>query len=300
LLLGGGLLVFAFVVQDLTCQRTWINLRFAAKGNFPLLFLLIAFFRFFILSTSYIIPQYLTAVQNFRAIEIGSVLMWIALPQFLIAPAVATILRFVDARITAALGFALIGFACFMGAELTQAWAGDDFLPSQIIQALGQSLGLTSIIWFFFQHLDSREVLTFGAVLQTGRLFGAELGTAFIQTFVRMREQMYSNLVGLHVTTGSFATQHRLQDYAHAMTARSVGQAEANARATALLARSVQVQANVLAYIDGFMVIGFAVIGVLLTMLLPAAAAQTLGTRTRRESGEHGLIRLPLEVWRQS
>jgi DHA2 family multidrug resistance protein len=49
--------------------------------------------------------------------------------------------------------------------------------------------------------------------------------------------------------------------------ARSVGPIEADARATALLAHSVQVQANVLAYIDGFMVIGFAVIGVLLLML---------------------------------
>ena len=52
------------------------------------------------------------------------------------------------------------------------------------------------------------------------------------------------------------------------MAGRSVGQPDADARATALLAHSVQIQANVLAYIDGFMIIGFAVIGVLLLMLL--------------------------------
>jgi DHA2 family multidrug resistance protein len=117
-------------------------------------------------------------------------------------------------------------------------------------------------------HVKLSEILTYGAVLQTGRLFGAELGSAFIQTFVRVREQMYSNLAGLHVATGSFATDQRLQGYALAVTSRSNGQVEANARATALLAHSVQVQAYVLAYIDGFMVIGFAIIGVLLLMLL--------------------------------
>jgi DHA2 family multidrug resistance protein len=111
-------------------------------------------------------------------------------------------------------------------------------------------------------------VFTFGAVLQCGRLFGAQLGAAFIQTFVRMREQVYSNLVGLHVTAGSVATSQRLQDYAHAVNARSVGPAEASERATALLAHSVQTQAYVLAYIDGFMVIGFAAIVVLLMMLI--------------------------------
>ena len=267
LLLGGGILLVAFVAQELTGRRPWINLRFAAKGNFPLLFLFLAFYRFVILSTTYIIPQYLTTVQNYRAIEVGGVLKWIALPQFLIAPVVATVLRFVDSRLTAALGFALVGCACFMAGELTQAWAGDDFLPSQILQALGQTFGLTSLLWFNLKHLDTAEIFTFGAILQTGRLFGAEVGTAFIETFVRLREQVYSNLVGLHVSTGSFATDLRLQDYARAVTARSIGPAEANARATALLARSVAAQANVLAYIDGFMVIGFAVIGMLLLML---------------------------------
>ena len=48
-------------------------------------------------------------MQNYRAIEIGGVLMWIALPQFLTAPLVAIILRFVEPRITLAFGFALVG-----------------------------------------------------------------------------------------------------------------------------------------------------------------------------------------------
>jgi DHA2 family multidrug resistance protein len=268
LLLGGGLLLIAFVVHELTCPRPWINLRYAVRGNIPLLFLLITFFRFTILSTSYIIPQFLTTVQNYRAIEVGGVLIYIALPQFLLAPMVATLLRFVEPRLPLAFGFALIGCGCFMAGQLTRDWAGDDFLPSQIVQAFGQSLGLTSLVWFFLKHLEPSEALTFGAVLQTGRLFGAQLGAAFIQTFVRVREQVYSNLVGLHVTPGSFATNQRLQEFAQAVTGRSLGQPEATKRATALLANSVQVQANVLAFIDGFMVIGFAVIGVLLVMLV--------------------------------
>jgi DHA2 family multidrug resistance protein len=268
LLLGGGLLLVAFVVNELLIDRPWLNLRFVVRGNIPLILLFISFFRIVVLSTGYIIPQYLTTVQNYRAMEIGGVLVWIALPQFLLAPIVATILRFLDARLLMALGFALVGSACIIGGRLTHDWAGDDFLPSQMIQAVGQSLGLTSLIWFTLKHLEPSEALTLGAMIQTARLFGAQLGAAFVQTFLRVREQVYSNLIGLHVTTGSLLTHQRLEDYAHAVGGRSVGQAEANARATALLARSVQVQANVLAYIDGFLALGFAVIGALLLMLL--------------------------------
>jgi MFS transporter, DHA2 family, multidrug resistance protein len=268
LLLGGALMLIVFVVHELTYKRPWINLRFAASGNFPLLFFFISFFRFVILSTSYIIPQYLTTVQNYRAIEVGGVLKWVALPQFLSAPAVATVLRFIDARWTMALGFAMVGCACFMAGQLTDNWIGEDFLPSQLLQAVGQSFGLTSLIWFSIKHLEPSEIFTFGAVLQTGRLFGAQLGSAFVQTFVRTREQTYSNLIGLHVNAGSLLTNQRLEDYAKAIASRSVGDPQAAARATALLAHAVQGQAYVLAYIDGFMVLGFAVIGALLLMLL--------------------------------
>jgi MFS transporter, DHA2 family, multidrug resistance protein len=268
LLLGGALLLVAFVVHELTYKRPWINLRFAAAGNMPLLLLFIAFFRFIILSTSYIIPQYLTTVQNYRAVEIGGVLKWVALPQFLSAPFVATVLRFVDARLLMALGFAMVGCACFMAGQLTHEWVGEDFLRSQLVQAVGQSFGLTSLVWFALKHLEPSEIFTFGAILQTGRLFGAQLGSAFVQTFVRTREQTYSNLIGLHVNAGSLLTDQRLEQYAKAVAGRSVGDPEAAARATALLARAVQNQAYVLAYIDGFMVLGFAVFGALLLMLL--------------------------------
>jgi DHA2 family multidrug resistance protein len=278
LLLGGILLLAAFVIHELSHPRPWINVRFAISGNMPFLLLFISFFRFVLLSTSYIIPQYLTTVQNYRAIEIGGVLKWIALPQFLTAPVVATILRFVDARFVMALGFALVGCACFMAGQLTHDWVGEDFLPSQLTQAVGQSFALTSLVWFALKHLRPAEIFTFGAVLQTGRLFGAQLGTAFVQTFVRTREQIYSNLIGLHINTGSLLTDQRLDEYTRAVAGRSIGQPEAAARATALLARSVQNQAYVLAYIDGFMVLGFAVIGALLLMMLlrdPPAIDQT-------------------------
>ena len=267
LLVAGAILVAAFVARELTLVNPWLDLHFIVRRAFPLLALFIVLFRFIILSTSYIIPQYLATIQNYRALETGDVLLWIALPQLLIAPVVATVLRFVDARVPMALGFAMVGCACFMAGQLTHDWASYDFLPSQLLQAVGQSFALTSVVWFILKHQDLKQILTFGAVLQTARLFGGELGVGFIQTFLRVREQMYSNLVGLHVVAGSHATEQRLQHYASAIGSRSVGTAQASARATALLAHSVQNQANVLSYIDGFMLLGFAALGALLLML---------------------------------
>jgi MFS transporter, DHA2 family, multidrug resistance protein len=215
--------------------------------------LLLAGFRFIILSTAYIIPTYLQVVQNYRELQVGSVLLWIALPQLLIVLPLGWVLTRVDGRWVLALGALLICIACLMATNLTDQWATDDFLPSQILQALGQSFALTALIVLAVKSMNPGDVLTIGALLQTSRLFGGEIGTAFMQTTVRVREQVHSNLIGLHVDSLGGQTADRLAAYRNAIGAHTSDLAAATARATSLLGSAVAKQAAVLSHIDGFL-----------------------------------------------
>jgi DHA2 family multidrug resistance protein len=253
LLLAGGLITAAFVSREFWTPLPFLNLGKLLRGNLLLLMVLLAGFRFIILSTAYIIPTYLQTVQNFRELQVGSVLLWIALPQLVIALPLANLLRQMDARWILALGSALIGVACWIATGLTSEWATVDFLPSQILQALGQSFALTALLALIIRSINPADALAIGCMLQISRLFGGELGTAFMQTFVRVREQIHSNLVGLHVDGGSGLTIDRLQVYGSAVAAHTADLAQASGRAAKLLATTVAQQAAVLSYIDGFM-----------------------------------------------
>ena len=123
----------------------------------------------------------------------------------------------VDARWVLAFGAILIGIASLMGTALTQDWATDDFLPSQVLQAVGQSFALTAVVVLAVRSMSPADVLTIGTLLQTSRLFGGEIGTAFMQTFVRVREQVHSNLIGLHVDSLGGQTADRLAAYRNAV-----------------------------------------------------------------------------------
>jgi DHA2 family multidrug resistance protein len=193
-------------------------------------------------------------------------------PQFLLVPLIATLLRWIDPRLILALGLWCVGLACFMASDLTRDWATDDFLASQVLQAFGQSAALISLVLFAVRHLRPADAVTFGVVLQTARLLGGEAGNAFMQTYVRVREQVDSNLLGLHVMSGDVDTADRLAAYANAIAARSDGVAGASARAASLLVQAIRNQANVLSYRDGFIVVAFAVIVMLLltALLRPA------------------------------
>jgi DHA2 family multidrug resistance protein len=267
LLLAGGLLTLLFIVRELVAERPFLNVRLLVRGNLPLLMLLLAGYRFIILSTAYIIPNYLQSVQNFRELQVGSVLLWIALPQLLIVYPLAGLLRRVDARWVVAFGTLVIGVACLMGTDLTSQWATEDFLPSQILQAIGQSFALTGLIVLIVRSVNPADALTIGALLQVSRLFGGEIGTAFMQTFVRVREQVHSNLIGLHVENIAGLTTDRLAEYQGAIGAHTADLATAGQQAAKLLGTAVTQQASVLSYIDGFLA---AAVGAFVCLLLLA------------------------------
>jgi MFS transporter, DHA2 family, multidrug resistance protein len=253
LLSSGGLITLAFVLRELWTPRPFLNIRVIVRENLPALLALLSGFRFIILSTAYIIPTYLQNVQNFRELQVGAVLLWIALPQIILVLPLAALLRRVDARWILALGTILIGVACLMGTDLTSQWATDDFLPSQILQAIGQSFALTALVVLVVQSIHPADALTIGSLLQISRLFGGEIGTAFMQTFVRVREQVHSNLIGLHVDGLATSTIDRIATYRGAVSARTADIGEATEKATKLLEGAVAQQAAVLSYIDGFL-----------------------------------------------
>jgi DHA2 family multidrug resistance protein len=154
-----------------------------------------------------------------------------------------------------------------MATLLTQDWATDDFLPSQILQAIGQSFALTAVVALAVKSMNPADVLTIGTLFQTTRLFGGEIGTAFMQTFVRVREQVHSNLIGLHVDSLGGMTADRLAAYRNAMGVHTSDVGVAAARATSLLGAAVAKQAAVLSYIDGFLA---AAVGAFVCLLLTA------------------------------
>jgi DHA2 family multidrug resistance protein len=264
LLAGGGILATAFLVREMTASRPFLNLRILLRGNLPLLMIALAGFRFIILSTAYIIPTYLQSVQSFRELQVGRVLLWIALPQLLLVVPVAVLLGKIDGRLVLAAGSALIGIACLMASLVTSVWSTGDFLPSQVLQAVGQSLALTALVVLVVRSTIPAEALTIGCLLQISRLFGGEIGTTFMQTFVRTREQVHSNFIGLHIQQGAALSVERLADYAAQLSSRGAESGLASSQALSLLKSAVATQADVLAYADGFAAAAVAALGCLI------------------------------------
>ncbi len=286
LLLAAGIMLAALVIHELTAPHPWLDPHVPFRWPLPLLLLLIAILRLTIQSTAVLIPYYLGGVRGFRALQIGGTLIWIALPQLLTCLIAAWLLRRFDPRLTAGLGMCLVGLACMLVAwTLTPEWGSDQFLVSQLLQALGQSLALSGVVFNGVLHLRLQDALSFGATLQIARLIGGEVGAALITTWDRVREQRASNLIGLHVQKGALDVQHRLAAYQHVLNLHGYPAAAA----PAVLGNVVRVMATTQSCIDGFVLVAVvAALGLTLFVLIVPPPPQGPASHEpffRRKSG---------------
>lgn len=267
-LAAGLLLVAAFFVNEALVQYPLVHLPVLRRANIAIPALLIAVYGFGSQATAFVLPDYLTRIQGLRALQIGDVLNWIALPQFLIIPLVALALRRIDARLLLSIGFALIAIGSWMDTELTHDWANHDFLASQVVEAVGLAIGITALVTFAVANITPPQAAAIAATIQTARLLGIELGTAFIQTFVRVREQVHSNYIGQHVSAGSDVVERVTTTLANIFAERANNMGLETSQGFAAAGRFVQREAFVLAYIDGFWIVAWVLAAAPLLILL--------------------------------
>jgi DHA2 family multidrug resistance protein len=270
MLASAAFLIIAAAIRRWRSPNPLVNIPFLGQRNLLILFTSLFALRFVILAIVLLVPAFLGAIQGYRPLETGHVLMWVAAPQVIVGLVGAWLMRRVDGRLMLAVGFATVAVACLLNTQLTSAWVGDNFSTSQLVIALGLSFIFVAVIGSLIQTLAETgalarpfDVLTFSACNHCIRIFGGEVGAAFMQHFIAVREKVHSNLIGLHVEAGNWLTDERLRLLTGGVSSNSTGMDEAQRRSAALLGGQVRQQAYTLAYMDGFMIIAWVCVGVI-------------------------------------
>jgi MFS transporter, DHA2 family, multidrug resistance protein len=267
LIISGSFLLLMTVIRRLRMPNPLINFRFLIRRNTLLLGVILIFFRFVMLATVVTIPSYLSSVKGYLPLQTGPVMLWVGLPQCICGLLAMYLLKYIDARLILTVGFGLVAVACLMNAHLSSAWSGANFWLSQEIMAIGLAFAFNAMVGAIILEVVNTgafsrpiEVLTFAGYFQTVRLFGGQIGVAFMQHFISVREQFHSNILGLGVQLGQQATNQRLLGLSAGMLSHSSGLAAATERAGEILGLQVKQQAFTLAITDSFMVVAWSIV----------------------------------------
>ena len=276
LILAGSFLLVCALVRRLLGPNPLVALPYLWQWNTVLLGTLLFWFRFTLTGTIILIPQSL-AIRGLEASQIGPAVIWSAVPLLLVAfTAALLLLRKLDPRLLMAAGFTCMAFACCFNAEYTTTWSAANYYRTELLMGVGQAFAFIGLVGtIVLQGVFSgglakpQWILTFSAFFHTIRLFGGTVGAIYMGHFLAIREKLHSNLLGLHVTGGSWITEANLHALAAGTYAKSSGAPAAGARAVGLVSARLRLQAYALSLNEGFLLVaGACVVGLLLTALL--------------------------------
>ena len=251
LLISGGLLCAAFVVNEFVVRRPWAHVNVLFSRNIALALAGILLYTLTSLSNSSLVPNFLAVVGQLRPEQSGVLLLaWGALPMFVLVPVSIMLLRHVDPRFVVVIGLSAFAAASLLGTQLTHDWARGDFALIALLQSVGQAFTLLPLIVIMLANADFTRATAFAAYIQLMRLGGAEIGVALMGTWLRVREQIHSNYLGQHLADGSENVVQILKQLSDQFASHGAGLAPA--RAVGSLSALVAREANVLAFIDGF------------------------------------------------
>ncbi|HME07866.1 MAG TPA: MFS transporter [Bryobacteraceae bacterium] len=271
---AGLFLLAAALVRRLVQPNPILNLSFLNRRNTIIFAISIFVFKFSHLSTIVLVPGFLANVQQYRPIETGHALAWVAVPMFAVVWLVAVMIVYTNSRLILTLGLTIAAVACWICAHVDTSWAGTSFETVELLLAMGFAATYVGLVGNIV--LDGLEAgaltsaanaATFSGLMHFIRIFGGQVGVAFMTRFISVREKFHSNLLGLHVEVGSWLTDERVRQLTAGLLPGSTSPEEAQGRAVGILSQQVRGQAYTQAVADGFLLVGWVVVAYLLLLL---------------------------------
>jgi DHA2 family multidrug resistance protein len=245
-----------FFWRELTAKKPLINLKLLGERNFSLASVANTTLGFGLYGSVYIVPVYLAQIQGYSALQIGTTMMWLGLPQLLIIPLVPKLMQRIDPRLLLGIGIAMFATSCLMNSSMSFNNAGEQLIPSLLVRALGQPLIMVPLSTLATSGIEAAQASSASALFNMMRNLGGSIGVALISTFVTRREQFHSGRIGESIYQASLGVQDRISALAQQLIARGADASLAHDQALKLLDNTVRREAFVMAYNDSFLIMG--------------------------------------------
>ncbi|MFJ2711687.1 MDR family MFS transporter [Pseudomonas sp. NPDC087346] len=257
--------LITFVIVQISKPNPLINLGILRNRNFGLSSISSLGMGVGLYGSIYLLPLYLAQIQNYNALQIGEVIMWMGVPQLFLIPLVPKLMKYISPKWLCTLGFGLFGLASFSSGVLNPDFAGPQFNQIQIIRALGQPLIMVTISLIATAYILPQDAGSASSLFNILRNLGGAIGIALLATLLDARTKTYFD----YLREAIVPTNPQVAERMASMTDRF----GSDTAALGKMSEIVHQQALIMAYNDAFHFVGIALgvsmLAILLTKKLP-------------------------------
>src|SRR5437899_1108360 len=229
-----------------------------AAANF-LMFML----GFALLGSTLLLPLFMQTLLGYTAQQAGMALSPGGFTIMVLMPIVGFMLTRYDARRLMVFGLAVLSFSLF---HMTGFDLGVDFrtvVLARMIQSVGMAFLFVPINTAAYSFLPREKNNAASGLMNLARNIGGSVGISLVTTMLARRAQHHQANLAAHLSGSNPTFQAMLQNTARMLESRGFSPVDAMHRAYGLVQSNLLRQANMLAYIDDFWLLGAAILGMI-------------------------------------
>jgi DHA2 family multidrug resistance protein len=208
---------------------------------------------------AFVIPQFLTAVAGYNALQSGQIAAISGVPSLAIMAFVPLLMRYVDVRAAVALGLAVLATSCLIDTGLTVDSAGGDLVASQLLRGAGQILTMIFLNQAAISAVSTKDAADAAGLFNVSRNLGGSIGLALLATLRDQRAYFHERVLESSISANGLQGQAFVAGQAAASGGGPEGQREGLIQLTQMISQ----QALVMTYADVFFVVGVGILVVL-------------------------------------
>jgi DHA2 family multidrug resistance protein len=250
----------ALVIRQLVVDNPIMDLRLLQKRNFATAITFSFILGMVLNGSTILLPLFLqndlgyTAQQAGMALSPGGIALAVMMP---IAGILAT--KF-DPRVIIAIGFALTSFGLFHVSNIYLGVSFGTMVTYRIIQVIGIPLIFIPISTLNYVGVPREKFNQVSGISSFTRNMGGAIGVSMLSNFIARQGQIHRTTLTAHTNHGNPFFERQLQGMIHNFMSMGASYNEASHHALAQLSAQVDLQANVLGFVNSFWILGLIVV----------------------------------------
>ncbi|HTN54062.1 MAG TPA: DHA2 family efflux MFS transporter permease subunit [Anaeromyxobacter sp.] len=247
----------SFVVWEWRQEHPVVEVKLFRSRGFAAASLMMLVLGIALFGSTVLLPQYTQLWMGYSAQLAGEALSPGGLTVILLLPLVGRLVSRVDARYLIAFGFTVLSLSLFHMASTL--YPGIDFRTATLLrvyQSIGLAFLFVPINTVAYAGIPLSKNNAVSGIVNLARNMGGDIGIALVTTLLARRSQVHQAYLSAHLDPGNPGVRARLDAIAQAMVHAGSSSADAAHRAAGALYRQLIQQAQTLAYLDVFFLLG--------------------------------------------
>jgi DHA2 family multidrug resistance protein len=258
----------AFVIRELLTEHPIVDLSVFRVRTYATGVFMMTVLGYVLYGSTVLIPIFLQVLLGYPALQAGLAMLPRGLGSFIAMPFVGVLMGKIEARKLLLIGFAVAAYALWdLGKINLNAGYWDIFWP-QFIQGISMGFLFVPLTTITHDPIAKERMGNATSIFNLMRNIGGSVGIAMVTTMVSRSTQSNINILGAHVSPYNTSTTQMFQAMRAGLMARGADLATATQQAYAAIFGMVARQANMLAFVGAFRLLGIMFLAVIPLILL--------------------------------